>query len=104
MQEIENQFKQQSEKQQKNINTWERMKFILGNVLFVATTVVLIRALFYGFWEGFNVKGLYEWGSQWAWLQYTMIGLYAFILLVATIVAIALIVDNVKYFRERADE
>lgn len=100
MQEIEDQFKQQADKQQRNQKVLETVKFAFTNAMFVALTVVLVRALLYGFWEGFNIEGLYDWGSQWAWLKYTMIGVYVAILLVVTGTAIGIIVDNVRSFRD----
>src|SRR5699024_8073541 len=54
--EIEEQVKQQNEKKQKNGTILENTKFIFANVVFVLIAIVLTRALFYGLWEGFNVK------------------------------------------------
>ncbi len=73
---VENKIEQQSEKKQKNKTILENTKFIFANVIFVLVAIVLTRALFYGLWEGFNVKGLYEWGIQWNWLKYTMWALF----------------------------
>lgn len=73
---IEKEIKQHSEKKQKHAKITEDMKFIFANVFFTLIAIVLTRALFYGFWDGFNVKGLYEWGIQWNWLKYTMWGLF----------------------------
>lgn len=39
----------------------------------VAVAVVLVNALRWGIWEGLRFEALYEWGSQWLWLQIVMI-------------------------------
>lgn len=71
------------DKQLQQEKTANNMQFYLTIVMYVAIAVVLIRALFFGIWEGLLVKNLYEWGSQWQWLKYTMIG--AFIAIIAYI-------------------
>lgn len=68
------------EKQQKNIRYFDNLKFGFTVVIMVAITVVLVRALFFGIWEGLYVNQLYEWGSQWDWLKYTLWGLFAVII------------------------
>lgn len=68
------------EKQRRNNTIFENGKFIFSNAMLVVITVVLIRALFFGVWEGLYVSNLYEWGSQWKWLKYTMWGLFAIII------------------------
>lgn len=68
------------EKQRRNNTIFENGKFIFSNAMLVVITVVLIRALFFGVWEGLYVSNLYEWGSQWEWLKYTMWGLFAIII------------------------
>ena len=68
------------EKQRRNNNIFENGKFIFSNATLVVITVVLIRALFFGVWEGLYVSNLYEWGSQWDWMKYTMWGLFALII------------------------
>lgn len=68
------------EKQRRNNTIFENGKFLFSNATLVVITVVLIRALFYGIWEGLYVSNLYEWGSQWDWLKYTMWGLFAIII------------------------
>lgn len=68
------------EKQRRNNHIFENGKFIFSNATLVVITVVLIRALFFGIWEGLYVNNLYEWGSQWEWLKYTMWGLFAVII------------------------
>lgn len=68
------------EKQRRNNTIFENGKFLFSNATLVVITVVLIRALFYGIWEGLYVSNFYEWGSQWDWLKYTMWGLFAVII------------------------
>lgn len=52
----------------------------------------------------FRLKGLYEWGKQWTWQHHTMIGLYVLLLLVVTGTVVAIIVDNVKYSKNKAQD
>src|SRR5699024_5522568 len=68
------------EKQQKNIRYFDNLKFGFTVIIMVAITVVLVRALFFGIWEGLYVNQLYEWGSQWDWLKYTLWSLFALII------------------------
>lgn len=68
------------EKQRRNNNIFENGKFIFSNATLVVIAVVLIRALFFGVWEGLFVSNLYAWGIQWEWLKYTMWGLFAIII------------------------
>lgn len=68
------------EKQRRNNTIFENGKFLFSNATLVVITVVLIRALFFGVWEGLYVNSLYEWGSQWDWMKYTMWGLFALII------------------------
>lgn len=69
------------DKQHQREKTTDNMQFYLTIIMYVAVAVVLIRALFFGVWEGLFVKNLYEWGSQWNWLKYTMIGAFIAIIL-----------------------
>lgn len=62
--------------QQKQMKTINNFQFYVTNIMFVAVALILVRALFFGIWEGLYIKNLYEWGSQWEWLQYTMIGIF----------------------------
>src|SRR5699024_717377 len=91
-------IEQEKEKQRKNIRIMEHMKFIFSHLVFVVVAFVLIRALFYGIWEGFNVEGLYTWGSQWQWLKYTMIGLYVVLLGTIAWTTIQFIRSNLKFY------
>ena len=68
------------EKQRRNNTIFENGKFLFSYATLVVITVVLIRALFFGVWEGLYVSNLYEWGSQWDWMKYTMWGLFALII------------------------
>ena len=68
------------EKQRRNNTIFENGKFLFSYATLVVITVVLIRALFFGVWEGLYVNSLYEWGSQWDWMKYTMWGLFALII------------------------
>lgn len=68
------------EKQRKNNHIFENGKFIFSNLIMVVIAVVLLRALFFGIWEGLYVSNLYAWGGQWDWLKYTMWGLFTIII------------------------
>ena len=68
------------EKQKRNNNIFENGKFIFSNLIMVVLGVVLLRALFFGVWEGLFISNFYEWGSQWDWLKYTLWGLFAIII------------------------
>lgn len=68
------------EKQRKNNHIFENGKFIFSNLIMVVIAVVLLRALFFGIWEGLYVSNLYAWGVQWDWLKYTMWGLFTIII------------------------
>lgn len=46
---------------------------LLHLLVTVAVAIVLVNALRWGIWEGLRVGALYEWGSQWLWLQIVMI-------------------------------
>lgn len=62
------------EQQQKQLKITNNMQFYLTTIMYVVVAIVLVKALFFGVWEGLYVKNIYEWGSQWQWLKYTMIG------------------------------
>ncbi len=64
------------EKQQRHNHIFENGKFLFSNLIMVVIAVILIRALFFGVWEGLYVNELYAWGSQWEWLKYGMWGLF----------------------------
>ena len=68
------------EKQRRNNTIFENGKFIFSNAILVVIAVILMRALFFGIWEGLYVSNLYEWGSQWERLKYTMWSLFALII------------------------
>lgn len=68
------------EKQNKNNHIFENGKFLFSNLMMVVIAVILIRALFFGIWEGFRVNLLYEWASQWDGLKYTLWTLFTLII------------------------
>ncbi len=68
------------EKQKRNNHIFENGKFIFSNLIMVILGVVLLRALFFGVWEGLYISNFYEWGSQWDWFKYTLWGLFAIII------------------------
>lgn len=46
---------------------------LLHLLVTVAVAIVLVSALRWGIWDGLRIGALYEWGSQWLWLQIVMI-------------------------------
>lgn len=46
---------------------------LLHLLITIAVAVVLVNALRWGIWDGLRIGALYEWGSQWLWLQIVMI-------------------------------
>lgn len=68
------------EKQNRNKYIFESGKFIFSNLIMVSIAIILIRALFFGVWEGLYVSNFYAWGIQWDWLKYTLWGLFAIII------------------------
>lgn len=68
------------EKQNKNNHIFENGKFLFSNLMMVVIAVILIRALFFGIWEGFYVNELYAWGSQWDGIKYALWTLFALII------------------------
>ena len=81
------------EKQRRNNHIFENGKFVFSNLIMVVIAVVLLRALFFGVWEGLYVNTLYAWGIQWDWLKYTMWGLFA-IIIGATVYYVYLFLKN----------
>src|SRR5699024_744143 len=68
------------EKQNRNNHIFENGKFIFSNLIMVALGVIIIRALFYGVWEGLYISNFYEFASQWDWLKYTLWGVFAIVI------------------------
>ncbi|HIZ54572.1 MAG TPA: hypothetical protein IAA20_11590 [Candidatus Enterococcus avicola] len=97
LEELEKVTAELTDKKVNNDKMLENMKFIFTNLIFVLVAVVLVRALFYGVWEGLLIKNVYEWGIQWAWLKYTMWGLFAGISGAILWVIFKFIKSNFKY-------
>lgn len=68
------------ENRQKKESFSNNIRFFFSNAIMIVIALVLVRALLFGVWDGLYVHKLYDWGSQWDWLKYTMWGLFAVII------------------------
>lgn len=67
---------------------------ILHLLITIAAFVVMLSALRYGIWETMRLGVIYEWGTQWGWVQWTFNGIIGL-----TVVAVVLsIIYAVKEF------
>lgn len=97
LEEIEKATAAFTEKRKKNIEILENMKMAFTYIVFISVALILVRALTFGIWEGLFIKNFYEWGIQWAWLKYTMWGLFAGISGAILWVIFKFIKSNFKY-------
>jgi hypothetical protein len=67
---------------------------ILHLLITIAALVVMLSALRYGIWETMRLGVIYEWGTQWTWVQWSFNG----IIFLTVIAVVSAMIYAVKEF------